>query len=117
MISLYIFLIYFVPVLTNRGCGIGRQQCDLSEWLPWGNCTTECGGGIQTRRKKMCCNINRPLEDCLVTCNLTMRSFTTITTDKQYCGQTCWPSGLFNFTSNKCICNSGYYGLCCDGSE
>ncbi|CAC5398956.1 unnamed protein product [Mytilus coruscus] len=114
-ISLYMFLIDFVSVVSNRACGFGRQQCDLSEWLPWGNCTTECGGGIQTRRRKMCCNINTPLEYCLATCNLTMRSFTTITTENQPCGRICSPSGLYNFTTNTCICNSGYYGLCCYG--
>lgn len=45
------------PLKEVGGCNEGEcgradpVDCKLGPWRPWGSCTTECGGGVQTRRR------------------------------------------------------------------
>lgn len=114
------FLVCFVSVESiRRGCGNGHNECDIGNWQAWERCNSSCGGGYQTRRKPICCNVNevKTLDQCIARCNLTRDEFISATTEIKKCGMSCYNKGKFNTTSFLCECINGTWGSCCRGRK
>ncbi|XP_071139835.1 fibropellin-1-like [Mytilus edulis] len=112
----YILLIHQHVDGFGKGCGKGYNECDLGNWMAWGRCDARCGGGTHTRKKAMCCDVNKvkTLDECLVRCNMTKDEFNNKTTESQPCGQVCNNKGKFNVSTSKCECVNGTWGHCCE---
>jgi hypothetical protein len=119
---IHIVIIYYVAINTDvesvhhLACGKGVSECELGHWMPWGHCNQYCGGGTQTRRKSICCNVFKvnSLDQCLQNCNIAKDHFEKITTESKLCGQHCYFNGHFNITENQCDCINGTWGRCCE---
>ncbi|XP_063416396.1 protein jagged-1-like [Mytilus trossulus] len=110
---IYIFFCYFVFELCDA-CGSG-QYCEVELWAPWGSCNASCGGGVQERQKRICCDANKyySLKGCLQGCNIPFSWWQANATDHKTCGK-CQKGGTFITNQNRCICPNGFGGSCCD---
>lgn len=111
-------LIYFyIPVHeTTFKCNGIYNHCDIQEWTSWSTCSSKCGTGLQQRTKPVCCNHNivQPfdLPHCVQYCRIDSRLYVRDYMDKRPCG-VC-NNGIFDTRYNKCRCNVGFSGTCCD---
>ena len=85
------------------------KECDTGSWLQWSNCSRSCGGGTQTRSRKLCCPpAAKSYKQCAGICSKTLTSLT----EQRTCGSNCY-HGHFIASQNMCQCNANYTGTCC----
>ena len=116
IIGIFFSSLHFHQVDSLRdSCGPGINECDIGNWLGWERCSENCGGGIQIRRKPICCDVNlKTLEKCLTKCNETEDEFNNKTTESRPCNQRCYNTGQFNVSTSICDCADGSWGKCCE---
>ncbi|CAG2222387.1 unnamed protein product [Mytilus edulis] len=109
---IYIFC-YFVFELCDA-CAI-NNYCKIEHWAPWGSCNATCGGGVQERQKRICCDTSlyHSLKGCLSGCNIPFSWWEANATEYKTCGK-CHRGGTFITNKNQCICPYSFGGSCCD---
>ncbi|XP_033116851.1 neurogenic locus notch homolog protein 1-like [Anneissia japonica] len=78
-------------------CEFKTQMCQIGQWSEWTPCTKRCGpGGIQFRSRE---------NDCFDSQQ---------TYEQRACNVYCYHGGILSNVPEKCICETGYSGECCE---
>ncbi|XP_062576942.1 neurogenic locus notch homolog protein 2-like [Saccostrea cucullata] len=106
------WLLMVFPILTgavgmSEDCG-NVTLCGHLPWSEWSACSETCGGGYQTRKRKIC-GLEKWNEEALKeNCGNPLRI------DIKICNMNCLNNG--SFVNGNCICTpwSGKTGRCCE---
>ena len=110
IISLFTFILKL-----NSTCGdcLTEKDCVFHSWLPWQDCSGQCGNQTQIRQRELRCPAHVVVKNevnCLAACSLPVNNDTQLTEIRpcRVCDK-----GSLLVGRNTCVCNHGYRGPCC----
>lgn len=111
--KLIIAITLFLLNILHNADGLECNICDQRNWVQWGSCNQQCGGGFRSRHQEICCPESMDYDTCV---HQRCKDIIAYEDIKQVepCNTNCYNGGLFN---GSCQCKPGWTGKCCQSRK